>query len=207
METPPNPRNALSTAPVPEKGLTALATRRPVAVTMIVLTVMIFGVISFQRLPRNLMPDISYPSITVRTEYPGASPLDVETRVSRRLEEVLAQVRGLSRVGSISRAQISDVILEFAWDTNMSLATMAVREKIEQVQLPDEVIRPTILRYDPTLDPILQIGLYRTDLPATANSSEVNDATPTTRRAHAISASIGPIPSTTPSCWKAKFTP
>ncbi len=176
METPPNSRNPLDTAPVYEKGLTALATRRPVAVTMVVLTVMIFGVISFQRLPRNLMPDISYPSITVRTEYPGASPLDVETRVSRRLEEVLAQVRGLSRVGSISRAQISDVILEFAWDTNMSLATMAVREKIEQVQLPDEVIRPTILRYDPTLDPILQIGFYRTDLPATASSSEVNGA-------------------------------
>ncbi|MGH9360470.1 MAG: efflux RND transporter permease subunit, partial [Thermoanaerobaculia bacterium] len=139
----------------------ALATRRPVALSMIVLTVGIFGVISFQRLPQNLMPDISYPTITVRAEYSGASPIDVEMRVSRRLEEVLSQVRKLRRVSSVSRAERSDVILEFAWQTDMSLATMDVREKVDQAILPDGIQRPTILRYDPTLDPILQVGLYR----------------------------------------------
>ena len=157
----PDASEGRSLSPEEDRGLTALATRRPVAVTMVVLTIVIFGAISFGRLPRNLMPDISFPTITVRTEYAGASPLDVETRVSRRLEEVLAQVRSLRRISSISRAEASDVILEFAWDTNMSLATMDVREKMEQVRLPDVVERPTILRYDPTLDPIVQIGLFR----------------------------------------------
>ena len=94
---------------------------------MVILSIALFGFISFSRLPRNLMPDISYPSITVRTEYPGAAPIDVETRVSRRLEEVLAQVRNLRRVCSISRAEASDVILEFTWNTNMSLATAMMR--------------------------------------------------------------------------------
>ena len=128
------------------RGLVALATRRPVAVTMLVLTVLVFGLISFARLPRSLMPNISYPSITVRTEYPGASPLDVETRVSRRLEEVLSQVRGLRLITSVSRVEMSDIILEFSWGSNMSLTTINVREKIEQVVLPKEALKPTILR-------------------------------------------------------------
>jgi HAE1 family hydrophobic/amphiphilic exporter-1 len=148
-----------------ERSLTALAIRRPVGVTMVVLSVFLFGWISFQNLPRNLMPDISYPSITVRTQYQGAAPLDVEMRVSRRLEEVLSQVRNLRRITSISRAEASDVILEFAWKTNMSLATTDVREKVAQAILPDEASKPAILRYDPTLDPILQLGLYRTATP------------------------------------------
>ncbi len=150
-----------SARPFRDEGLIALTTRRPVAVSMIVLTVIIFGVIGFERLPRNLMPDISYPTITVRTEYPGASPADVEMRVSRRLEEVLSQVRNLRRISSISRAEVSDVVLELAWNTSMGLATMDVREKVEQAILPDGIPKPTILRYDPSLDPVLQIGLLR----------------------------------------------
>ncbi len=156
-EFAPRRHGAASNTP----GLIALATRRPVAVIMIVMAIVLFGALSFRRLPRNLMPDISYPSVTVRTRYPGASPLEVETRVTRRLEEALAQVRGLRKISSISRAEASDVILELAWKTDMSLAVMDVRERLEQVVLPDEVVKPTILRYDPTLDPILQLGLLR----------------------------------------------
>jgi HAE1 family hydrophobic/amphiphilic exporter-1 len=143
------------------RGLIALCTRRPVAMAMIVLTLLVFGCLSFFQLPRNLMPDISYPTVTVRTQYPGAAPVDVEDRVSERLESVLAQVRNLKRVSSISRAELSEIILEFSWDADMSLATMEVREKIDQAVLPDDAERPTILRYDPTLDPILQLGFYR----------------------------------------------
>lgn len=159
--SPPDPVALSALRPFRDEGLIALTTRRPVAVTMIVLTVVIFGVISFEQLPRNLMPDISYPTITVRTEYPGASPADVEMRISRRLEEVLSQVRNLRRISSISRAEISDVILEFAWNTPMSLATPDVREKVDQAILPNGIAKPTVLRYDPTLDPVLQIGLLR----------------------------------------------
>ena len=144
-----------------DRGLLALSTKRPVAMLMVVATVLVFGLISFFQLPRNLMPDIAYPTITVRTEYPGAAPIDVEDRISERLESVLSQVRSLRRISSISRAEISEIILEFTWGTDMGQATLEVREKIEQAILPDDVERPVILRYDPTLDPILQLGFFR----------------------------------------------
>lgn len=144
-----------------DRGLLALSTRRPVAMLMVVATVVVFGVISFYQLPRNLMPDISYPTVTVRTDFPGAAPIDVEDRISERLESVLSQVKGLRRISSISRAEVSEIILEFTWGTDMGQASLEIREKIDQAVLPDEVEKPTILRYDPTLDPILQLGFYR----------------------------------------------
>ncbi|MBI4585531.1 MAG: efflux RND transporter permease subunit [Planctomycetes bacterium] len=144
-----------------DRGLIALSTRRPVAMTMVVATVLVFGMISLYQLPQNLMPDISYPTVTVRTQYAGAAPVDVEDRISERLEGVLSQVKGLRRISSISRAEISEIILEFAWGTELGVATLEVREKIDQAILPDEVEKPTILRYDPTLDPVLQLGYYR----------------------------------------------
>lgn len=138
----------------------ALTTRRPVAITMIVLAVTVFGLISYNLLSLNLMPDISYPSITVRTEYEGAAPEEVETIVTRPLEQELGVVAKLQNISSISKAGQSDVILEFAWNTNINEAISDVREKIDQVFLPPEVDRPIILRYDPTLDPIMRVGVY-----------------------------------------------
>lgn len=136
-----------------------LATARPVAVFMIAIAMFVFGLLSLSRLPVDLMPEIAYPSITVRTEYPGAAPEDVEDRVSRRLEQALSVVKDVRRLSSISRAESSDVVLEFSWDADMKAALQDIREKLDQTFLPDEVERPTILRYDPNLDPVLQIGV------------------------------------------------
>jgi HAE1 family hydrophobic/amphiphilic exporter-1 len=97
-------------------------TNRPVAVLMVFLAVMVFGGFSIRLLPINLMPDISYPKLTVRTEFAGAAPGEVENNVSRSLEEILGVVTGLTRIESISRAGYSDVILEFAWGTDMDEA-------------------------------------------------------------------------------------
>jgi len=127
---------------------------------MVVIGVCVFGWISYQQLPLNLMPDISYPSLTVRTEYAGTAPEEVETTISRPVEQVLGIVNNLVSISSISKAGQSDVILEFSWDTDMNLATADVREKLDQVWLPEEVKRPLILRYDPSLDPIMRVGLY-----------------------------------------------
>ena len=133
---------------------------RPVAILMIVLGVSVFGFISYKQLSLNLMPDISYPSLTVRTEYPGSAPEEVETTITRPVEEALGVVGKLTRISSVSKAERSDVILEYDWDTDMNQATAEVREKLDQVFLPDETKRPLILRYDPTLDPIIRYGLY-----------------------------------------------
>jgi len=132
---------------------------RPVAITMVALAVIVFGYVSYQQLSLNLMPDISYPTLTVRTEYLGAAPEEVETTISRPAEQALGVVGNLVNLTSISKAGASDVVLEFTWDTDMNVATQDIREKLDQVRFPDGVERSLILRYDPSLDPILRLGL------------------------------------------------
>jgi len=121
----------------------------------------VFGGFSVRLLPLNLMPDISYPKLTVRTEYPGAAPAEVENNVARPLEEVLGVVTGVTRIESVSRAGYGDVILEFAWNTDMDEANQDVLEILDRMTstLPDGVEQPLILRYDPTLSPIMTFGL------------------------------------------------
>ena len=140
------------------------AIRKPVTITMLVLAALIFGYVSFERLAVNLLPDISYPSLTVRTEYEGAAPQEIENLISRRIEEDVGVVTGLVEVSSISRAGVSDVVLEFDWDTDMNLAIMDVRERVDRVFLPQDAERPILLRYNPELDPIMRLGLSGDDL-------------------------------------------
>ena len=139
-------------------------TRRPVAIIMIVIGIAVFGYVSLERLSWDLMPEISYPSFTIRTEYAGAAPEEVENVVSKRLEEQLSLIKDLVSVTSVSRPEQSDIILEFNWDVNLDRAAQEIREKIDQVQLDRDVERPMILRYDPSLDPVLRIGIV-SDIP------------------------------------------
>jgi HAE1 family hydrophobic/amphiphilic exporter-1 len=123
------------------------------------LAAVVFGLVSYTNLPLNLMPDLDYPTLTVRTEFEGAAPGEVETQVSRPLEEALSTVPGLVSLESISRAGVSDVILEFEWNSDMADLAQAVRERLGLLELPDEAKRPLVLRYDPNLDPILRLSL------------------------------------------------
>jgi HAE1 family hydrophobic/amphiphilic exporter-1 len=144
----------------PKKDFFKFTTTRPVAILMVVIGVSVFGWISYNQLPLSLMPDITYPSLTVRTEYEGTAPEEVETTVSRPVEQALGIVNNLVNISSVSKAGQSDVKLEFSWDTDMNQATSDVREKMDHVFLPLEVERPIILRYDPSLDPIMRLGLF-----------------------------------------------
>ncbi len=137
------------------KSIFNLTVTRPVAITMIVIAVAVFGFVSYKQLKMNLMPNITYPTVTVRTEMEGSAPEEIENNVTRRIEEALAVVNNLKRISSISRTGTSDVILEFYWGTDINTAVQDIREKLDQVFLPKEAKKPVILRYDPTLDPIL----------------------------------------------------
>ena len=137
-----------------------ITTRRPVAIFMVVLAVAVFGYISYQQLPLTLMPDIAYPTLTIRTDYPDTAPEEVENLISRQIEQRLGVVNNLASIVSISRAGMSDVILEFGWDTDMNDAVQTVRENLDRLNMPRGVNKPLILRYDPTQDPIMRIGLY-----------------------------------------------
>ncbi len=138
----------------------SITTRRPVAILMVVVAVCVFGWVSYQQLALDLMPDIAYPTLTVRTEYPGTAPEEVETLVSRPLEQELGVASHLVSISSVSKAGQSDVVLEFEWDTDMNDVSQDIREKVDRVWLPQEAERPLLLRYDPSLDPIMRIGLH-----------------------------------------------
>ena len=134
-------------------------TDRPVAVLMVFLAAIVFGYFSLRQLPVTLMPEMSYPTLTVRTEYPGAAPEEVENDISRRIEEALGVVGGLNEISSISRAGVSDVILEFVWGTSMVDAIQNTLEKLDLVRLPREAEKPLLLHYDPSLDPVMELSL------------------------------------------------
>lgn len=145
--------------PPPRPPARSFVTHRPVAILVTFVAAVVFGFFSFQRLPVTLMPELTYPTLTVRTEYPGAAPQEVENEISRPIEEGLGVLGGLSRLTSVSRAGLSDVTLEFVWGTDMSKAAQEALEKLDLVFLPREAERPLILRFDPALDPILELSL------------------------------------------------
>ncbi|GMW01060.1 MAG: hypothetical protein AMXMBFR84_21970 [Candidatus Hydrogenedentota bacterium] len=141
-----------------------LPVRRPVTTAMIFLAIVVFGWQSYSKLPVNLMPDLSYPKLTVRTEYEGAAPGDVEKLVTRPIEETLSIVGGLVDISSVSSAGNSEVILEFSWGTDMNVAQQDVRDRLDLFDPPAEVTeKPVILRFDPTLDPVLRVALVGDD--------------------------------------------
>ncbi len=155
----PEPDPDAASAPPGDRGLFALVVRRPVAIAMLVLAFAVFGVVSFSKLPVDLLPEINYPTLTVRTTYPGAAPEDVEDRVSIRLQETLSTLPNLVRSTSISRAETSDIVLDFDWGTPMVFAVQDVRDRLDSIRLPRGAERPLILRYDPNLDPILRLSV------------------------------------------------
>jgi HAE1 family hydrophobic/amphiphilic exporter-1 len=138
-----------------------ISTRRRVTIAMFTLAIILFGSVSFFRLKINLLPELTYPTLTIRTEYPGAAPAEIENLISKPIEEALGVVKNVNRVSSISRSGQSDVILEFDWGTDMDYAGLDVREKLDVIELPLEVRRPSILRFDPSLEPIMRFAFFR----------------------------------------------
>jgi len=135
------------------------AISRPVTVSMFVVAVILFGIVSLDRLALNLLPDISYPSLTIDTAYTDAAPEEIESLITQPVEEAVGVVSGLTRISSVSRPGQSEVVLEFNWDTDMDLAVLDVREKLDFVELPRDAEKPVILRFDPSRDPIMRARL------------------------------------------------
>jgi HAE1 family hydrophobic/amphiphilic exporter-1 len=126
---------------------------------MFMVAIVLFGMVSLSRLKLNLLPDISYPTLTVRTELTGAAPAEVENLVTKPIEEAVGVVRNVRVVRSVSRSGQSDVTIEFLWGTDMDVAGIDVREKLDILTLPLEASRPMLLRFDPSSEPIIRLGL------------------------------------------------
>ncbi len=141
------------------RRLIEIATERRVTIAMCAVAIALFGLVSLSRLSVNLLPDISYPTLTIRTELPGGAPLEVESLLTKPIEEAVGVVRNVRLVRSVSRAGQSDVTLEFVWGTDMDVAGVEVREKVDILELPLEAGRPLLLRFDPSSEPIMRLGL------------------------------------------------
>lgn len=140
-----------------------VAIKRPVTVWMFTFAVMLFGLVGLSRLAVNLLPELSYPTLTVRTNYTGAAPAEVEQLITKPVEEAVGVVKGLRKISSVSKAGQSDVLLEFEWDVAMDITSLEVREKLDLIRLPLDVQKPLILKFNPSLDPIVRLGLQTTD--------------------------------------------
>ncbi len=138
----------------------SFSVRRPIFTVMVVLIVIILGAVSFIRLPIDLMPDITYPTLSIRTTYENASPEEMEELITRPIEEAIAAVPGVEEVTSISAEGATDIRLSFSWGTNLDAAANDVRDRLDRVlpQLPEEAERPSLRKYDLAAFPILILG-------------------------------------------------
>lgn len=142
-------------------SVAAYSVHRRVTVVMLTCGAVLLGLIALGRLPQELFPHVSFPQITVVTEYPNAAPEEIETLVTRPLEEAVGSVVDLKRVESISQEGRSTIIISFNWGQDIDFAALAVREKIDvaKEKLPKESGDPVVLKFDPLSRPILIISV------------------------------------------------
>lgn len=167
-----------------------LAIHRPVTMFMLSFVVVVLGAISLTRLPVDLMPDVSYPSITVRVTYQGVGPLEMEELVTRPIEQAVSAVAGLDQINSTSSEGNSNVRLNFAWGTDLNEAADEVRTRIDRVRgrMPEDADPPTIFKFDSTSMPIMGIGVEGNFDPVALRELAQNDLSPRLERVAGVAA-------------------
>ena len=142
-------------------SLARFSVERPVTVIMIVVGILVFGTVSLNLLPQELFPQIVYPQLTVVTPYGNAAPEEIETLITKPIEEAIGTVAGVKRIHSISKEGLSLVIAEFGWNQNINFASLGMREKIDLIKerLPREAEEPVVLQYNPFDKPILVLSI------------------------------------------------
>lgn len=141
--------------------LPELAIRRPVTMFMICVICVLLGGVAFTRLPVDLMPDVEYPTLTVRTGYEGAGPEEVETLITRPIEESLSAVPGIEEITSTSSEGDSQVRVSFEWGTNLDEAANEIRTRVDRLRgvLPEGADPPTMFKFDVSQFPILFLAV------------------------------------------------
>lgn len=142
-------------------ALSKIAVERPITLLMTTLIFVGFGIYGLQNLRLNLYPDVSFPTITVYTSYEGVAPEDIETLVSRPIEESVGSISGIRRIRSLSSQGASVVKLNFNWGTDLYEAENDVRKQLGFVErsIPDDAQSPLVFSYDPNQEPIVVLTL------------------------------------------------
>ena len=141
------------------------AIQRPVMMAMISCIIVLLGAISLSRLPVDLLPDISQPTVSVRVTYTGVGPLEMEELVTRPLEQQLSAVSGLEQMNSNSQEGNANIQMNFTWGHDLNEAMDDIRTRIDRVRnrLPEDADPPVIQKFDPNTAPIMGLGLESTD--------------------------------------------
>ncbi len=166
------------------------AINRPVTMFMISGVIVLLGTISLLKLPVDLMPDVSYPSLTIRVTYTGVGPLEMEESVTRPLEQAVSAVAGLEKINSTSSEGSSTVRLNFAWGTNLNAAADDVRTRIDRVRgrLPEDADAPVIYKFDSNTMPIIWLGVEGDYDPVTLRELAQNELSPRIERVAGVAA-------------------
>lgn len=137
------------------------AVKRPVTMIISVAVVLILGFFTLSKLPLDLYPDMTYPMAVVFTDYPGAGPEEVESQVSKPLEDTVATLPNVKEIQSHSLPGQSLILISFNWGTDMDGSSTEIRERISLVEkwLPEEVEKPMVAKMDPNIMPVLQVGM------------------------------------------------
>src|SRR3990170_1318936 len=142
-------------------GLAALCVRRPVFTAMMILALAVLGIISFRELGVDLYPRVEFPTVTITTTLPGASAEEIESEVTKPIEETVNTIQGIDELRSVSREGVSAVIVTFLLERDVDQATQDVRDKVATIlrQLPEGVDPPVIERMDPDAAPVMSISV------------------------------------------------
>jgi HAE1 family hydrophobic/amphiphilic exporter-1 len=135
--------------------------RRPVTIAILVCVIMILGFFSFSRTSVDLLPDMKFPMAAVITSYPGAGPEEVESQITKVMESSLNSLSGITEIQSTSSEGSSVILIMFDWSTDMDTVMLDIRENLSYVEsfLPESAGKPMVVKMDPNMMPILQIGV------------------------------------------------
>ncbi|OPL16258.1 MAG: acriflavin resistance protein [delta proteobacterium MLS_D] len=135
--------------------------RRPVFTIMATLIAVSIGVVSLSRLPIDLMPEVTYPTLSIIATYENASPEEMEELITRPVEQAVAAVAGVEQINSYSSEGTSNVRVSFTWDTDIDVAANDIRDRLDRIIhiLPEDVTRPQVRKFDISAMPILMLGV------------------------------------------------
>ena len=141
--------------------LPELGVKRPVTSIVVFVAILVVGIYSLANLALDLMPDISFPSMSIVTTYPGASAEDVESRVTKVIENSVATVPNIDEVSSISKENVSAITLKFNWGTSLAEAANDVRDNLDMITpyLPDDANKPMIFKFSMSMIPVMFLGV------------------------------------------------
>lgn len=137
--------------------------KRPVFTIVTMALVLILGIVSVFKIPVTLIPNLSPPIGVVVTSYPGASPHEVNEKITKPLEQTLATLPGIKKIQSTSQESSNLIILEFDWSANMDDVQSDIMQRLDMTVLPNDAGKPTFLKFDPSQFPMIQLALQATD--------------------------------------------